>query len=246
MRAAKPHYKEKERESSEVIAGHFPKRDAAQYIYSGAHHVHSCSQGATDPFVVATQKALMNGDVPTYSWELPGAMELEVATSAERFDRIKEVTNNPLIKKYRDLREKVEGILEELLTNAIYHSYFNIRGERKYKRRDSVKLDAQETVKIRFIPAPDGIFLEVSDGGGAIRFDHVRNCFHRCYGSEQPQIEAKESGAGLGLYMIFESATHLKIVCDPYKRTTISCWIADKGNFDPDTFSFNYFERRKP
>ena len=72
----------------------------------------------------------------------------------------------------------------------------------------------------------------------------VAGAFKRCYGAASHQIESKESGAGLGLYMVFESATHMKVVVFPGKTTIVSCWLSDKPVDGSDYFSFNFFERR--
>jgi hypothetical protein len=84
----------------------------------------------------------------------------------------------------------------------------------------------------------------VTDSGGNFRFEQVAKSFSRCYGNSAQQIEEKEGGAGLGTYMCFELCTHLKIVSVPGQLTAATCWIADKTAFDPDTFSFNFFEWR--
>jgi len=69
---------------------------------------------------------------------------------------------------------------------------------------------------------------------------------NRCYEKGDAQIEQKDSGAGLGTYFILEAVTHMKIVVDPNKSTTVTCWISDRPTTqNADSFSFNYFEMRK-
>lgn len=41
--------------------------------------------------------------------------------------------------------------------------------------------------------------------------------------------------------MVFEAASHYKVVCAPGKRCEVSLWISDKRGEDMDHFSFNYF-----
>jgi len=74
----------------------------------------------------------------------------------------------------------------------------------------------------------------------------ISQAFSRCYGDHSTQIEDKEGGAGLGVYMVFEAVTHLKVSVTPGVSTEFSCWISDKKHFDPEYFSFNFFNLGKP
>ena len=76
-----------------------------------------------------------------------------------------------------------------------------------------------------------------------LEFDKIQNNFKRCYESEGiSQLEAKDGGAGLGLYVVFELATHIKVISHSDFGTLTQCWFANPSQFDPDYFSFNYFK----
>ena len=106
-----------------------------------------------------------------------------------------------------------------------------------------VILPEKEELEVRYNANKDGIFVSFRDSGGTLGFDSLERAIGRCYGSSDLQIENKESGAGLGIYLVFEATTHLKVVCEAHVSTVVSCWISNKNSFHPRIFSFNYFQR---
>jgi anti-sigma regulatory factor (Ser/Thr protein kinase) len=229
----------------EVVTGHWPKRDAAQRIAQGAKHLHSSSLGDIDPCAVLTKKAVVEGGIPVYPWETRQKLiHLHIASSSDRHAWADQLKTSSGISLKRDLSEKLTSILEEMLTNALYHSIRLADGSEKYPRRQSVNLAENEKVTIKFCADKNGFFLSVIDQGGSLLFPDIRRVFSRVYQGDEksPQMETKVSGAGLGIYLIFENATHLKIESTKKAQTTISCWVSDK-TVDPTQFSFNYFER---
>lgn len=237
--------KRAERPVDEILTGLFSKKEAGSRIADGCRHLHSSPMGAREPGAVLTREAIVAGKIPTYQWELvKGSQGALVHSSTDRHAVIRQVAIESGAEAKRDLREKLASVLEELVSNAIYHAYMAPAGESKYPRQKPAQLAEDERIEVRFRATPTGIFLSVTDQGGALSFPKVAGSFRRCYGATERQIEDKESGAGLGLYMVFEVATHIKILRYPGRKTEISCWIAEKRAFDPDYFSFNFFEWR--
>lgn len=225
-----------------TLCGVFTKKEAASLIMGGCSHLHSTSLGAKDPGFVATQAALHTGKLPTYAWErTPGLIELKVGSSVDRLPLIEQVVLRAGIEGRRSVREKVENVLEELLTNAIYHAYRVASGKEKYSRRAQVTLNSNEVVTLGFHRGENGLFLKVVDQAGSLPFSEVAQSLHRCYETDG-EIQQKESGAGLGTYMVFDAVTHLKFERVPGRSTSISCWIADHKSYEAETFSFNFFE----
>jgi anti-sigma regulatory factor (Ser/Thr protein kinase) len=219
------------------------KREGAKLIANGVRHVHSSALGIRDSLAKATQTSIESGKVPQYSWEKGTAtITATVKSSKDRFDIIKMILARPEFGTRRDLKERVQTVLEELLTNAIFHSYNNADGSPKYRRLDAISLAQTEWVHVEAKIDEAGICLKVKDAGGSHRFKDISDALARCYLQKESQIQTKEGGAGLGLYMIFDAATHWKIFSRPNRDTTITLWISDKKNYDPDTFSFNFFE----
>lgn len=224
----------------EIKAGEFTKPEAARLITEGYQHIHSSPFGNKDPLMAATQLKLQNNSQEPYFWEKIHSMTYAIKSSQDREKVIDSILQSEEMKDKRFLRERVRIVLEELCTNAIYHAY-QMHGRDKYSRTKKIALSESETVVLRFGVAPNGIFLQVEDKGGTFRLSDVQKSFSRCYGQNQ-QIESKESGAGLGLYMIFETVTHLKVELCENKMTKISAWLSDSKNFSPSIFSFNFFE----
>ncbi len=223
-----------------AAVGIFTKAEAAKQVADGVRHVHCSELGTRDPIYVATLAAADKVAPPRYLWE-PSlkTTEIVVTHSVDRHEIFDQLISKSAVEVKRQLREKVGMVLEELLSNAIFHA-FHTDGKEKYSRSADVSLNSNEAVKVRFAATEDGCFLEVSDTGGTLGFESVAESLKRCYQSDA-QIQSKESGAGLGIYMVFETVSHLKIVNEPNKKTVISCWIADRRSENPKSFSFNYF-----
>lgn len=229
-----------------VIRATMTKREAAELVAAGNLHIHSTPLTDKDPCAKKTQDWLSTGKVPTYPWEKPViAQKIKVTSSSERHTLIHRLVNNPLLIHRREMRERLEITLEELLSNSLYHAYRNKTGVDKYHRKQPVELSKNEQLELLYLPTEEGIYLSLTDFGGNLQYEKVAANLSRCYGGSSVQIENKESGAGLGLYIIFDNCTHTKITCTANVRTNISCWISDKTHLQTNVFSFNYFSEGK-
>lgn len=227
--------------ATSVVLGKYTKRQAAARVAEGVRHIHCSELGSKDPSYVETLSAVSSGKKAHYLWEPKNKVkEIAVEGSTKRQELVSKILKPSGEEIKRHFRERIELVLEELLTNALFHA-FKAGQKEKYSRKKDVKLLNSEAIKVRFAASDEGCFVEVSDNGGTLTFENVAESLRRCYQSEV-QIQNKESGAGLGLYMIFETATHIKITNIPGKRTIISCWIADSRSDETVNFSFNYFE----
>ncbi len=224
--------------------GLFSKKEAASLIASGCAHLHSSIVGKRDSLVSLTHQAIDNQISATYPWEVSeNTNELFLTSSKERKKTIEQVLTELKLKNTSSMGDKIWTSLEELLTNSIFHAYHDPKGKEKYYRKESVELLPEEKILIKFHRSPTGFFLSVKDSGQGLSFEKVQNNFKRCYASSDiSQIETKDGGAGLGLYVVFELATHIKIISHPSFGTLTSCWFATPATFNPDYFSFNYFE----
>jgi hypothetical protein len=233
------------RAESDVRAGTFSRAEAVGHIVGGCRHLYSTPLGVRDPLVLITKSALANKNTPHFPWEPTGKLEsITLQDSQRRGSIIRDIESKAGITNTRFLREKMTNILEELISNAFFHAYLDSSGKEKYPRRSPALLQASEKITVRFQLGDRGIYLSVSDQGGSLSFGVLASALRRCYQSDT-QLENKESGAGLGTYMIFESATHLKIEVTPNKGSQVACWIADHQSFSAEYFSFNFFERGK-
>lgn len=174
---------------AELLAtGLFSKKEGAKKIASGISHVHSAVLGERDAYARLTAEALKNGTVAVFPWEqVQGVQTVTVSTSAERYEIAAKLINDPLVCNRRKVRERLEVVLEELLTNALYHAYRNPTGEEKYPRKLPVQLTPQEKITVKYSISKEGIFLSIADQGGHLRFADLSAAFARTYGSASPR-----------------------------------------------------------
>lgn len=225
--------------------GLFSKEEASSFIRTGCAHLHSSVLGSQDPTVAISLNRL-DGNSKNYPWEIAQtATPHRLTTSTERNGVIEKLVSTSLLAKRSQNRTRLHQVAEELLTNAFYHSYKNSDGSDKYDRREDAHLLSEEYVLVRFAENSNGMNLIVEDQGGSLTLKDFQRAFERCYqrkNEREISIEAKHSGAGLGLFMIFELSAHIHVTVERNNKTCFSVWIPDNQQFDPDTFSFNIFE----
>jgi len=123
----------------------------------------------------------------------------------------------------------VESIADELITNAIYNAPRDAAGRPKYAgvpRRQSVVLDDGEAAELAF--ACDGHFLGIAlvDPFGALTQDTIVAYLNRCLVRPEPLAASHaSSGAGIGLYRIFQSLSKFVVNVDPGRRTEVIALI---------------------
>lgn len=226
--------------------GYFSKREVANLIVSGSRHVHSTELGIKDPLANLTYQSIENKTTTQYPWETKDKIEkLYLTASYQRKRLTLQVLDSLKIKPSSSFGNKIFTALEELFTNSIYHAYKKSDGGDKYDRKSPVDLAPNEKITVEFFRNQSGVFTSIRDFGAGLSFAALQSYFNRCYNNPTAQIENKVGGAGLGLYVVFELTTHLKIVCYPNHGTLVNCWFASPSAFEPKYFSFNFFEEEK-
>ncbi|MEZ4751241.1 MAG: ATP-binding protein [Bdellovibrionota bacterium] len=206
--------------------------------------MHSSNLGAHDPLAELTETGKQRKGDFSYPWEKEKAARfVEVRSAEDRHRVLREFVEALGSEGHRACRDVVGTVLEELISNAIYHGLRLENGNRKFARQDKPSLQPSEYIKVGAAVLPEGVYLRVEDSGGRLGFEDIQEAFHRCYKRGLNQIQQKENGAGLGLYMSFDQAMHLRIDVWPGKKTVVSCWVNRKRVPNEDNFSFNYFER---
>jgi hypothetical protein len=125
----------------------------------------------------------------------------------------------------RKYREAIEQALDEMLMNALYDAPVDASGAQVFadvptKTRISLRMEQKATVEY----ACDGstFALSVRDSFGTLKGETVLKYLHKCLHSEQ-QIDRKEGGAGLGLYIISNAATQFLVNIHPNVATEALC-----------------------
>ena len=143
-------------------------------------------------------------------------------------------------------RDRLKLVLEELTSNFFYHSFRNRENHDKYDRLKEVSLEQSESLVLRFSENPQGIYVCFEDNSGSLRFEDIAQRLTQGYHNQkESQFEDKHQGAGLGFYLVFETATHFLVTISPNKRTSVSIWLSPMNQHNPKLFSFNFFEEPK-
>ncbi|MBV8762217.1 MAG: PEGA domain-containing protein [Deltaproteobacteria bacterium] len=125
----------------------------------------------------------------------------------------------------RKYREAIEQCLDEMLMNALYDAPVDEAGKQIFseiptKTRISLRVEQKAVVQY----ACDGKTFAVSvrDAFGTLERGTVLKYLHKCLHSEQ-QIDRKAGGAGLGLYLMVNSATTVYFNVLPGVATEALC-----------------------
>src|SRR4051794_31820865 len=133
----------------DILVGLFSKKEAAHRIADGCRHLHSSVLGQKDAGYGLTCTLVKDGGQSAYPWEpRTGITEIAVQSSSSRQEIIARIISEAKIDTKRHLKEKVSSVLEELMTNAIYHAYRNATGGEKYARSAKASLKAEEKVTV--------------------------------------------------------------------------------------------------
>jgi anti-sigma regulatory factor (Ser/Thr protein kinase) len=226
----------------EIKTGLFSKQEGAEAIISNFRHVHSSLLGKSDPCWKMTESKLKDA-VGLYPWEISQLNEFTLTQSKKRSECVELIASTTQFGSKSQNRERLTLVMEELLSNAFYHAYKIQANHDKYERLSPVTLASGEEIRVSFGENSNGLHLAVEDQGGTLSFEDFKNCFSRCFHRTKTDItfDKKHSGAGLGLYLIYEVTTHLNIFVEQGKKTRFSLWLSNTNQFDPDSFSFNFF-----
>lgn len=113
----------------------------------------------------------------------------------------------------RKLRTDIGQVCEELLMNALYDAPIDASGARVFGEvspKDRLTQQSPRPVSIRFAATPEHFMVAVRDRFGMLQKNIVLDYLDKCLNSSN-QIDRKTYGAGLGLYLIANAATHLMI-----------------------------------
>lgn len=124
----------------------------------------------------------------------------------------------------RQAIDRVESVIDEMLTNAVYDAPMGGDGKPRYAslhRSHPVVLEPHERSTLRMGADGERFVMSVSDPFGGLTANRVLGYLAKCFRQGDDQIDEKEGGAGLGLYMMFNALTHFIINIDPGRRTEV-------------------------
>jgi len=100
------------------------------------------------------------------------------------------------------------SVVDELVTNAFYDAPVDASGKPRYAhydRRIDVTLEKDEHIRLTFCCDGRTLGISTSDPFGSLRRDQILASLSRCFRKGVDQIDDKEGGAGLGLYVVFNA-----------------------------------------
>lgn len=112
---------------------------------------------------------------------------------------------------YGAIKNAVLLVADELMMNAIFNAPRDTDGNPKYsnRHRESLELEPSERVTFRYACDGRNVALSVSDKFGSLDREVIVKYLQRCFSGDPAEMEEKRAGAGLGLYMVFNSITQL-------------------------------------
>lgn len=111
---------------------------------------------------------------------------------------------------FSSIDSAVVWVADELLMNAIFDAPRDEHGNAKYHNHDRghLELEPHEAVKLRYCCDGRYVALSVTDPFGSLDRAVMLKYLNRCLGTPVA-MEEREAGAGLGLYIVFNSITQL-------------------------------------
>lgn len=134
----------------------------------------------------------------------------------------------------RQVRQSIAQVCEELLMNALYDAPIDEHGQRVFENvdlKERLERLAPRPVSIRYAIVDDQFAVAVRDRFGTLDKATILRFIDKCIRSPN-QIDRKVYGAGLGLYLIANAATHYVINIAPGVATEVVCTF-DRGTRQP-------------
>ncbi|HUH04680.1 MAG TPA: hypothetical protein VML75_21940 [Kofleriaceae bacterium] len=133
------------------------------------------------------------------------------------------------------LVENLATVVHELLTNALYNAPVDGAGAPRFMhlpRTTEVTLEPAEEVILTVCCDGQHLGVSVSDSFGAMTRDQSLDYLVKCMKREATQEpRPSKGGAGLGLYMTFDSLNHLVLNIRPTERTEVIGLIDIRGSY---------------
>lgn len=114
------------------------------------------------------------------------------------------------------------AVVDELSTNALYNAPVDADGRHlfaHYDRRSEIVLEPGREVLVRFAWDAHAFGLSAEDRYGSLRWQKVLGYMKKCFDGGERQIDQKQGGAGLGLYMSFNMVNQFVLNLAPGIRS---------------------------
>jgi len=145
----------------------------------------------------------------------------------------------------RKYREQIDQCIDEMLMNALYDAPVDEDGQPLFADvpvKERVGLKVAEKAVLQYSCDGERFAVSVRDGFGSLRKNTVLSYLDKCLHASGPeQIDRKTGGAGLGLYLIANSATEVYFHIFERQATEVVCCF-DLSATRSQLRSFGIFE----
>lgn len=194
--------------------------------------------------IAAISTKLATGAIFGMERYLPPQVELvyrRLSSYRERCDVLEELDAFMKRKRLRGaIRRSGMRVGEELLMNAMYQAPVDENGDRIFadvSPRARLRRRTPKPVSMRYGVHGSSLYLSVRDRYGSLDREDLVNYLYRCSTSEQ-QIEQKQLGAGLGLYLITSTVSRMIVNLLPGGVTEFICVLEPTREQRLKLFSF--------
>jgi len=212
----------------------------------GVHPInHLIGQNSSQP-KMEWELIKRNGNIDIDDYVNPIRKEEYTFKSSENIDG---VSNELLDRVFEDMGmqlSKIQLVLNELVTNAIYNAPVDANLRPKYKtthRKENFELLESEFVEVTAALGGNMAYMTIKDQFGRLDRDTLTQYIAR--GFEIGHSEEKDGGAGLGLFLIFSMSNQfiVKRKAGQWQEITIVIeHLKRNKNFQERISSFHYFE----
>ncbi len=198
------------------------------------NHVITADEAGFRMVTVAVQK-FVSGDLFGIEKYVPAGTEVHLSRLREYKGRTQAIDEVLLYAEQvgvrRQVRSAIGQVCEELLMNALYDAPIDQDGNPLFAE---VELKARleklspRPVSIRYAATETGFAVAVRDRFGRLDKATVLRYIDKCLHSTQ-QIDRKTYGAGLGIYLIANAASHFVLNVAPGMATEVVCTFDRKS-----------------
>jgi hypothetical protein len=132
------------------------------------------------------------------------------------------------------LVENIATALEELVTNALYDAPTDAEGQPRFThlpRTAPITLDPGEEILVQVCCDGETFGISVTDPFGSLTTERSLTHLVRSFHVKQQPTDTKKGGAGLGLFMTFDSLNHMVVNICRNTRTEVIGLIDVRGNY---------------
>jgi hypothetical protein len=125
----------------------------------------------------------------------------------------------------RKYREQIDQCLDEMLMNALYDAPVDSEGRQVFADvpvKERVLMRADEKAVLQYACDGDRFAISVRDAFGSLRKETILQYLDKCLHASE-QIDRKAGGAGLGLYLMCNSATEVSFHVFTGSATEVIC-----------------------